>query len=64
MKLQQFSSEVGATVGCTLRLLINTIPLQMGCVKYEIRGDAWFGSVQRANEVALQGHKVAHKIKQ
>jgi hypothetical protein len=42
MKSQQFNAQVGA--GCTLRLLLNTIPPQMVGVKHGIRGDAWFGS--------------------
>jgi hypothetical protein len=37
------NAQVGA--GCSLRLLLNTIPPQMVGVKHGIRGDAWFGSV-------------------
>jgi hypothetical protein len=33
-------------------------------VKHGIRGDAWFGSVRTANEVALRGHDGVFQIKQ
>jgi hypothetical protein len=64
MKSQQFNREVGATAGCTLRLLLNTIPPQMGGVKHGIRGDAWFRSIRTANEVALHGHEAVFQMKQ
>jgi hypothetical protein len=64
MKPQQFNKEIGATAGCTLRLLLNAIPPQMAGVKHGIRGDAWFGSVRTANEVALRGHEAVFQIKQ
>jgi len=64
MKPQQFNKEIGATAGCTLRLLLNAIPPQMAGVKHGIRGDAWFGSVRTANEVALHGHEAVFQIKQ
>jgi hypothetical protein len=64
MKSQQFNREVGATAGCTLRLLLNTIPPNVAGVKHGIRGDAWFGSVRTANEVALRGHEAVFQIKQ
>ena len=34
MKTQKFNSDVGATAGCTLRLLLNTIPLIQAATKY------------------------------
>ncbi len=53
MKTKQFNKEVGATTGCTLRLLLNTIPPQLATVKHGVHGDAWFGGVKTANEVRL-----------
>ncbi len=64
MKSQKFNKEIGATSGCTLRLLLNTIPQEKEGVKHGIRGDAWFGSVHTTNEVALRGHNSVFQIKQ
>jgi hypothetical protein len=44
----------GATAGCTLLLLENTIPNNE--IRHGIRGDAWFGSVLTANEVGICAH--------
>jgi len=65
MKNSQFNAQVGATTGCTLRLLLNTIlpPEQQG-TKHGIRADAWFGSVRTATEVGLHGHNGVFQIKQ
>jgi len=60
MKTKQFNREVGATTGCTLRLLLNTIPPQSASVEH----DAWFGSVRTANEVGLRGHEGIFQVKQ
>ncbi len=64
MKTKQFNKEVGATTGCTLRLLLNTIPPQSATIKHGVRGDAWFGSVRTANEVGLRGHEGVFQVKQ
>jgi len=64
MKSAQFNDRVGATGGCTLRLLLNTIPEEERGIKYGIRGDAWFGSVNTANEIALRGHEGVFQVKQ
>jgi len=56
MKSAKFNDQMGATAGCTLRLLLNTIPLQEQH-KHRVRGDAWFGSVNTANQVGLCGHE-------
>lgn len=64
MKSQQFNQQVGATTGCTLRLLLGTIPQGMEGVRHGVRGDAWFGSIQTASEVALRGHEGVFQIKQ
>jgi hypothetical protein len=64
MKTKQFNKEVGATTGCTLRLLLNTIPPQLATVKHGVHGDAWFGSVRTANKVGLQGYEGVFQVKQ
>jgi hypothetical protein len=64
MKSQKFNKEIGATAGCTLQLLLNTIPQEKEGVQHGIRGDAWFGSVHTANKVALRGHDGIFQIKQ
>jgi hypothetical protein len=63
MKMQQFNSQVGATAGCTLRALLGTIPPDEKDKRFGIRGDAWFGSVRAANEVALRGQEAVFQIK-
>jgi hypothetical protein len=45
MKTQKFYSDVGATAGCTLRLLLETIPCEKQGIKHGIHNDAWFGSI-------------------
>ena len=64
MKSQKFNKEIRATAGCTLRLLPNTTPQEKEGVRHGIRGDAWFGSVRTASEVALRGHNGIFQIKQ
>lgn len=64
MKNSQFNAQVGATTGCTLRLLLNTLPPEQQGIKHGIRGDAWFGSVRTATEVGLHGHEGVFQIKQ
>ncbi len=44
MKTKQFNKEVGATTGCTLRLILNKILPQLATVKHGVHGDAWFGT--------------------
>jgi hypothetical protein len=63
MKTQLFNSQIGATAGCTLRSLLGTIPPDENDEKFGIRGDAWFGSVRAANEVAKRGHEGVFQIK-
>jgi hypothetical protein len=64
MKLKQLNKEVGAATGCTLRLLLNTIPPQSATDKHGVHGDAWFGSVRTANEVGIRGHEGVFQVKQ
>ncbi len=64
MKTAQFNNTIGATAGCTLRLLLNSIPVDQQGAKHGVRGDAWFGSVNTANEVSIRGHKGVFQVKQ
>jgi hypothetical protein len=64
MKSQQFNQQVGATAGCTLRLLLDTIPQDLKNSKHGVRGDAWFGSIRTANEIGLRGHDAVLQVKQ
>jgi len=64
MKTKMFNAEIGATAGCTLRLLLNSIPEEDKGIKHGIRGDAWFGSVRAASEIARRGHEAVFQIKQ
>lgn len=63
IKSAKFNEQMGATAGCTLRLLLNTISLQEQH-KHGVRGDAWFGSVNTANQVGLCGHESVFQVKQ
>jgi hypothetical protein len=64
MKSKEFNLQVGATAGCTLRLLLGTIPEDANPYKHGIRADAWFGSIITANEIGLKGHNAVLQIKQ
>ncbi len=64
MKNKQFNQQLGATAGCTLRLLLETIPEDQRSSKHGIRGDSWFGSVKTANEIGMRGHECVLQIKQ
>ncbi len=64
MKISQFNAQVGATTGCTLTLLLNTLPPEQQGKKHGIHADAWFGSVRTATEVGLHGHEGVFQIKQ
>jgi hypothetical protein len=57
MKTAKFNNTMGATTGCTIRLLLNSIPIEHQEEKHGIRGDAWFGSVNTTNEVVIRGHE-------
>jgi hypothetical protein len=57
MKDKMFNNSLGATAGCTLRLLLESIPQEKQGIKHGIHGDAWFGSVQtpvRVHTVAMK----------
>jgi hypothetical protein len=64
MRSEEFNLQVGATAGCTLRLLPGTIPKDADPYKHGIRADAWFGSIKTANEIGLRGHDAVLQIKQ
>jgi len=49
IKTQKFNSDVGDTTGCTLRLLLDTIPREKQSIKH---ADAWLRSVKTASEVS------------
>ncbi len=60
----QFNNEVGATAGCTLRLLLDTITQEEKSSRHGIRGDAWFVSIKTANAVRIRGHEAVLQVKQ
>ena len=64
MKTKKFNSEVGATAGCTLQLLLDTIHPEDQGVRHGIRADAWFKSVKTASEVSRRGHEGVFQVKQ
>jgi hypothetical protein len=64
MKEKAFNDSIGATAGCTLRLLLESIPQEKQGIKHGIRGDAWFGSVRTVSEVAHRGHEGIFQVKQ
>jgi hypothetical protein len=64
MKSAKFNDTMGATTDCTVRLLLNTIPPEQQGSKHGIRGDAWFGSVNTANEVGIHGYDGVFQVKQ
>jgi hypothetical protein len=64
MKDKKYNRELGATTGCTLRLLEDTIPDYDNDQAHGIRGDAWFGSVRTASEVGSRGHEGVFQVKQ
>jgi hypothetical protein len=64
MKCQQFNQQVGATAGCTLRLLLDTIPQDLRTCKHRVRGDDWFGSISTANAVGLRVNEAVLQVKQ
>jgi hypothetical protein len=64
MKMATFNAAVGATAGCTLQLLLDSIPEDDKGKKHGICGDAWFGSVRAASEIERRGHEAVFQIKQ
>jgi hypothetical protein len=64
MKTAKFNNTMGATSGCTVRFLLNSIPVECQGEKHGIRGDFWFGTVNTANEMGIQGHEGVFQVKQ
>jgi hypothetical protein len=64
MKTSQFNQQMSAIARYTLRLLLDTIPGDMKSMRHGVRGDAWFGSIQTANQIGLRGYECALQIKQ
>jgi hypothetical protein len=64
MKTKKFNAVVGATAGCTLWLLLDSIPEEDKWIRHGICGDAWFGSVRATSEISRRGHEAVFQIKQ
>jgi hypothetical protein len=63
MKTKEFNASFGATAGCTMRLAQLAAPVQQGEGKSLVEGDAWFGSVTCAVELALRHYNCVLQIK-
>jgi hypothetical protein len=61
MKDQKSNRELGATTGCTLRLMKETAEDESF---QEIIGDAWFGSTRTVSELARKKFEGIFQIKQ
>jgi hypothetical protein len=64
MKEKRHNRDVGATTGCTLGLLEDSIAEDEHTYAHGIRGDAWFGSVRTASELGIRGHEGVFQVKQ
>ncbi len=64
MKTAKFNNAMRATAGCTIRLLLNSIPVKHQGEKHGIRVDAWFAGVNTANELGIQRHEGVLQVKQ
>jgi hypothetical protein len=58
MKTKRLNAELGTTAGCTVRAM-ESFPEATG-----IKGDAWFGSVLCASELAVRGFQAVLQVKQ
>ena len=61
MKDAKYNSSMGATAGCTLRLLEGSCGI--GSNGNGMKGDAWFGSVRAAMEIGVRGHECILQVK-
>jgi hypothetical protein len=61
MKERKYNRDIGATAGCTLRLLEGSFD---DGLPHGIKADAWFGSVRTAMSVAAKGHEGVFQVKQ
>jgi hypothetical protein len=64
MKGKMFNASVGTSAGCSLRLLLESIPQEAQRIKHGICGDAWIGSIRTASEVKHSGHKGVFQVQQ
>jgi hypothetical protein len=55
MAHKKYNSLIGATAGCTLRLAEEKIAEDDESERHGVHGDAWFGSVKTASELATRG---------
>jgi hypothetical protein len=63
MKTKEFNASFGATAGSTMCLAQLAAPVREGEEKPLVEGDAWFGSVTCAAELALQHYDCFLQIK-
>jgi hypothetical protein len=63
MKTKEFNASIGATAGCTMRLAQLAAPVKEGEEKPLVEGDAWFGSVTCAVELAQHHYGCVLQIK-
>jgi hypothetical protein len=63
MSSMKYNNAIGATAGCTLRLLEEAIPEEDKANTHGVRGDAWFGSVKNASELGIRGYECVFQIK-
>ncbi len=61
---KRYNSMIGATAGCTLRLTEETIAEDYENERHVVHGDAWFGSIKTASELAIQGFECMLQVKQ
>ncbi len=64
MKNALLNKDMGATAGCTLWLLFDTIPEDLSSMKHGVKGDAWFGSTQTSKHVGIRGYECILQVKQ
>ena len=63
MSAQKYNETFGATVGCSLLLTEQTISPENAASTHGLRGDAWFGSVKAASQMAVRGHQCCFQVK-
>jgi hypothetical protein len=63
MKIKEFIASFGATAGCTMCLAQLVALVREGEEKPLVEGDAWFGSVTCAAELALHHYDCVLQIK-
>ena len=64
MRHQEHNATLGATTGCTIRLLQRSISDDEKQERHAIQGDAWFGSIGTCANVAKLKHEGVFQIKQ